>query len=177
MIDKKHGVNPQFLRQEELSGGIELLFFAQRDFSHNMDNIRRQYDLGEADQRALFFIHRYDGLTVGDLLQKLGITKQSLHRVLTKLLSRNWVYQQQDPHDKRRKHLYLSESGTEIAKAMLKLQSSILSNAYKQAGADAVEGLWDVLQGLINETDRQALLAKRQSDQSRPQDILKKMRK
>ena len=177
MIDKKHVVNPQFLRQEELSGGIELLFFAQRDFSHNMDNLRNQYDIGEADQRVLFFVQRYDGLTVGELLQKLGITKQSLNRVLHKLIARTWIIQQQDHHDKRRKHLFLSEKGLDVAQDMLKMQCRLLSDAYKQAGADAVEGLWSVLQGIINDHDRQALLSKRLLDQSQPQDILKKMRK
>ncbi len=99
------------------------------------------------------------------------------NEIVQKLTEQNWVISKANNQDKRRKHLFLSEVGHQIALDMLNLQCRLLSRAYKNAGADAVEGLWDVLQGLINEQDRQILLSKRLSDQNRPQNILKKIRK
>ena len=61
----------------------DLLFFAYRDFTGAADVILEELGLGRAHHRAMHFIGRSPGITVGDLLGLLRITKQSLARVLT----------------------------------------------------------------------------------------------
>ena len=78
--------NPLFLRDEELRQGIEMLFFAYRDFTAEPDVILAEIGLGRAHHRVIYFVGRYPGMTVSDLLEILQITKQSLSRVLGQLV-------------------------------------------------------------------------------------------
>ncbi|MGB0823824.1 MAG: MarR family transcriptional regulator, partial [Alphaproteobacteria bacterium] len=65
---------------------IELMFFAYRDFTDVADRILEQHDLGRAHHRALYFVGTGQDVTVGHLLDTLNITKQSLARVLRRLI-------------------------------------------------------------------------------------------
>ncbi|OIR07912.1 DegT/DnrJ/EryC1/StrS aminotransferase family protein [mine drainage metagenome] len=87
MADIKSGVNLLFLREEELRQGIEMLFFAYRDFTAEPDVILADYGFGRAHHRVIYFVGRSPGITVSDLLATLGITKQSLSRVLSQLVA------------------------------------------------------------------------------------------
>ena len=69
----------------------DLLFFAYRDFTGAADVILEELGLGRAHHRAIHFIGRQPGITVGDLLAILRITKQSLARVLTTLVEQGLV--------------------------------------------------------------------------------------
>ena len=71
---------------EELVELIELLFFAYRDFVGDPDRILAAYGFGRAHHRVLHFVNRQPGLMIAELLDILGITKQSLNRVLKELL-------------------------------------------------------------------------------------------
>ncbi|MGE4281384.1 MAG: MarR family winged helix-turn-helix transcriptional regulator, partial [Magnetospirillum sp.] len=86
MTDVKTPINPLFLREEELRQGIELLFFAYRDFTAEPDAILAEYGYGRAHHRVIYFVGRNPGMTVSDLLTILRITKQSLSRVLGQLV-------------------------------------------------------------------------------------------
>ena len=55
-------------REEEVRHGIELLFFAYRDFTAEPDAILAQYGFGRAHHRVVHFVGRHPQMTVGDLL-------------------------------------------------------------------------------------------------------------
>lgn len=86
-------VNPLFLREEELRQGIELLFYAYRDFTEVADQMLAQYNFGRAHHRVIYFVSRNPGITVSDLLAILKITKQSLSRVLGQLVREGFIEQ------------------------------------------------------------------------------------
>jgi hypothetical protein len=62
------------------------MFFAYRGFTADPDRILEGMDYGRAHHRAVHFIHRSPGTTVNNLLSILGVTKQSLNRVLRSLI-------------------------------------------------------------------------------------------
>ena len=78
---------------EEIRQGIELMFFAYRDFTADPDRILAPLGMGRAHHRAVHFIGRNPGMTVGALLNILRITKQSLNRVLSQLMREGHVEQ------------------------------------------------------------------------------------
>ena len=158
MVDVKSGVNPLFLREEELRQGIELLFYAYRDFTSDPDAILAQHGYGRAHHRALHFIGRNPGITVAELLAILRITKQSLSRVLSQLVSEGYVIQKQGTRDRRQRHLFLTEKGVELERQVSEPQRARVARAYREAGAEAVEGYRKVLLGLGAEEDRPAVL-------------------
>src|SRR5258708_14002845 len=101
MVDSRPPANPLFLREEELRQGIELMFYAYRDFTFESDQQLKRYQLGRAHHRALYFIGRHPGQTVGHLLSILKVTNQSISRVLNDLIEQPYVQHKTVARDPR----------------------------------------------------------------------------
>ncbi|WP_156256198.1 MarR family winged helix-turn-helix transcriptional regulator [Sandarakinorhabdus oryzae] len=141
--------SPLFLREDEIRRGIELLYFGYTSMIRGADAILEAQGLGRAHHRALYFIARRPGLSVGELIGLLGITKQSLGRVLTDLTGRELVEQRVGVADRRQRLLSLTPSGAALeARLFTELERS-MARAYGEAGQQAVTGFWAVLMGLV----------------------------
>ena len=147
-----------YLREEELTDGIELFFFAGRDFGRALDERLDALGLGRAHQRALHFVARHPGLPVSDLLSILGITKQSLSRVVHTLTEGGYVTQTQGARDRRQRLLRLTAKGAALEAELSQLQRSRFAKAYREAGPEAVNGFRQVLSGLLAEQERAGVL-------------------
>jgi len=154
MADVKPLANPLFLREEELRQGIEMLFYAYRDFTAEADAMLAQYGFGRAHHRVIYFVGRNPGMTVSALLSILKITKQSLSRVLSQLVKKGLITQRPGPRDRRQRLLELTASGADLERRLTEAQRALVAKAYRAAGAEAVDGFRKVLLGLINESDR-----------------------
>ena len=155
MADIKSPANPLFLSEDELRRGMELLFFAYRDFTAEADAILARYGFGRAHHRVVHFVGRHPPITVGELLAILKITKQSLNRVLGQLLEEGLIVQHPGPRDRRQRLLELTAKGHEIERLVSGPQRRRLARAYREAGARAVEGFRQVMLGIIaEESDR-----------------------
>ena len=150
MADIKPIGKALFLREEELRRGIELMFFAYRDFTGEADSILAEQNMGRAHHRAIYFIGRNPGITVSDLLTILCITKQSLSRVLSGLMQDGYVAQKPGATDRRQRLLYLTETGIALESRLTSLQGRRFAAAYREAGVDAVDGFQRVLRGLLD---------------------------
>ncbi len=158
MADIKSGASPLFLREAELRQGIELLFYAYRDFTSDPDAILAKYGFGRAHHRVIHFVSRNPGISVAELLGILRITKQSLSRVLGQLVEQGYIVQRKGTHDRRRRLLTLTDKGLALERQLSAPQKARVARAYREAGADAVDGFRKVLAGLIDEDDRDAVL-------------------
>ena len=167
MADLKPGVHQLYLRDEELRQGIELLFYAYRDFTAGPDAILAKLGFGRAHHRVIYFVGRYPGIKVGELLAILRITKQSLSRVLGQLLREGYVTHKPGPTDRRERRLELTTTGIELERQLTENQRARVAAAYRAAGAAAVEGYKRVLLGMIDEADR-ARAAGAQASPPRP---------
>src|SRR5918912_3610196 len=148
MSDIKSPPSSPFLREEEVRQGIELLFFAYRDFTAEPDAILAQYGFGRAHHRVVHFVGRHPQMTVGELLGILRITKQSLNRVLGQLVRQGFIVQHRGPDDRRQRLLELTDSGRELERRLSAPQRTRVAAAYRGAGALAVEGFRKVLLGI-----------------------------
>lgn len=154
MVDIKTRANPLFLREEELRQGIELLFYAYRDFTAEPDSMLARLDMGRAHHRVIYFVGRHPGITVTELLRILKITKQSLSRVLGQLIRDAYIEQRQGKVDRRQRLLHLTEKGVQLEHELTANQRARIAKAYKAASAEAVDGYRKVLMGMIDEEDR-----------------------
>jgi DNA-binding MarR family transcriptional regulator len=135
--------------------GIELLFFAYRDFTAEPDAILARYGFGRAHHRVVHFVGRHPQLTVSELLQILRITKQSLGRVLGQLVRQGFITVRSGSRDRRQRLLELTEKGRELERQLSEPQRARIGNAYREAGAAAVEGFRKVMLAIIaGEGDR-----------------------
>jgi DNA-binding MarR family transcriptional regulator len=151
------GRNLLFLREEELRLAQDLLFFGYRDFTAGADAILAGLDMGRAHHRVLHFVGRRPGITVGELLGILGITKQSLGRVLTPLVEDGFVTQSPGESDRRQRLLSLTEKGAALERRLFERQRDTVMRAYREAGPQAVEGFRRVMRGLMGGDARAAL--------------------
>jgi DNA-binding MarR family transcriptional regulator len=151
------GRNLLFLREEELRLAQDLLFFGYRDFTAGADAILVELGMGRAHHRVLHFVGRRPGITVGDLLQILGITKQSLGRVLTPLVEQGYVLQAPGRNDRRQRLLSLTAKGEALERRLFERQREWVMHAYREAGPVAVEGFRRVMRGLMGPEARAQL--------------------
>ncbi|MDO5643149.1 MAG: MarR family transcriptional regulator, partial [Paracoccus sp. (in: a-proteobacteria)] len=140
-----------FLTDDQIRGGIEAFFFAYRAFTADPDEILQGLDYGRAHHRALHFIARKPGLTVSSLLDILGVTKQSLNRVLRGLLSDGLVEQRVGKRDRRERLLFLSPAGADLERRLSQAQRARVRAAYRAAGPQAVAGFRTVLEAMMDE--------------------------
>ena len=151
MADIKSLNKALFLTEDELRRGIELMFFAYRDFTGEADEMLESYDLGRAHHRAIYFIGRHPDMTVSSLLEILNITKQSLSRVLSHLIDEGYVEQRSGEVDRRQRLLRLTEKGRKLEQKVTQLQAKRFAAAYVKCGVDAVDGFQRVLIELLNQ--------------------------
>lgn len=154
MAQIRAGVNHLFLRDEELRTGMELLFFAYREFTREPDDILDRLGLGRAHHRVIYFVGRHPGITVSGLMALLKITKQSLSRVLGELLRQDYVIQTPGAEDRRQRLLTLTDRGVALERQLSETQRRRIAAAYRLAGAEAVQGFRKVMLGLLDEPER-----------------------
>jgi DNA-binding MarR family transcriptional regulator len=159
VADGKTLANPLFLREEDLRQGIELLFYAYRDFTAEADAVLARLGFGRAHHRVIYFVGRKPGMTVSELLDILKITKQSLSRVLGQLVRDGYITQRPGSTDRRQRLLELTDKGAELERRLTEDQRALVASAYRAAGADAVDGFRKVLLGLVNPDDRGRFLS------------------
>jgi DNA-binding MarR family transcriptional regulator len=135
--------------EEKVQEGIELLFFAYRDFTAEPDAILARYGFGRAHHRVIHFVGRHPQMTVSELLAILRITKQSLSRVLNQLVRQEFILQQRGSHDRRQRLLGLTPKGRDLEQQLSEPQRARVANAYRKAGPEAVEGFRKIMLEIV----------------------------
>lgn len=143
-----------FLHDAAIRRGMELMIFAQSRFVRSADDKLAEIGLGRAHHRALYFIGRKPDVTVGELLTLLGVTKQSLGRVMKDLVDRRLVEMRHGQFDRRHRLLRLTAAGSALEATLYEEQRDRMAKAYSFAGQDAVAGYWTVLEALIPDSAR-----------------------
>ncbi|MEI4196065.1 MarR family winged helix-turn-helix transcriptional regulator [Roseovarius sp. E0-M6] len=165
MADGKGGEALLFLTDEQLRLGIEAMFFAYRGFTADPDRILETLAYGRAHHRAIHFISRRPGTTVNNLLAILGVTKQSLNRVLRTLVADGLVESRVGSQDKRQRNLYLTDEGKALEQKLSDAQRARMRGAYRAAGPEAVAGFRQVLEAMMDPDMRRRYYAIREQGQ------------
>ena len=146
---------PSYLREDEVRQGIELLFYAYRDFTAEPDAMLARYGFGRAHHRVIHFVGRHPQMSVSELLSILRITKQSLSRVLGQLVRQGFIVQRTGKSDRRQRLLELTPKGVELERELSENQRHRIARAYAEAGPQAVEGFRKVMLNIMSsEADR-----------------------
>ena len=163
MMAPSSGDSLLFLTDEQLRQGIEAMFFAYRGFTADPDRILADMAYGRAHHRAIHFINRAPGTTVNNLLNILGVTKQSLNRVLRTLIADGLVQSKVGRNDKRERHLFLTDEGRKLEQELSDAQRARMRLAFRSAGPEAVAGFRTVLEAMMDPEMRQSFDRLRES--------------
>jgi DNA-binding MarR family transcriptional regulator len=150
-------------RAADPSGGdplwfIEAFFLAYRDFIGEPDRILAEIGFGRAHHRVLYFVNRYRGMRVADLLEILQITKQSLARVLRELVKEGYIRQVSGETDRRERLLHPTDKGAALATRLTELQMAKLRSALGVTGDDGSAAVAMFFQHMAPDISRLAAL-------------------
>ena len=143
-----------YLKDEQIKEFIEKLFLSYRDTFSDSKTVLNKYSLGIAHNKVLHILSIHKGITIGELLNKLKITKQSLNRVLRDLIKLEVVTFKKDSKDTRVKHVYLNEKGEKIFNEIFSKQKKRIYNALLSSSAKEVVDFNKVLKKLISSDER-----------------------
>ncbi|WP_420394563.1 MarR family winged helix-turn-helix transcriptional regulator [Acuticoccus sp.] len=137
---------------------IELMFFGYRDFVGIADEQLASRGYGRAHHRVLHFVDRHPGLTVGELLAILKVTKQGVARTLRTLVDDGLIEVRAGATDRREKRLATTPAGHDLAREIARLQSRHIEGAVRAAGrtggAGAQATVATFLAALVREDER-----------------------
>lgn len=150
MPDSSSATALLFLREEELRQGFELLVAAYRDLDADADPVLAEHGLKNGHARALHVIGRMRQPSVTAVQAALGITLQSVGRLLGELTEQGLVTQRPGPLDRRRRLLSLTEAGTALEKRLWERRRQRIARAYRDSGPQAVDGFRRVLAALAD---------------------------
>ena len=143
-----------YLKDEQIKEFIEKLFLSYRDTFSDSKEILDKYSIGIAHNKVLHILSIYEGITIGDLLHKLKITKQSLNRILRDLIKIEIIIFKKNTKDTRVKHVYLNEKGKKIFDEIFSKQKKRIYNALLNSSPKEVVNFNNVLKKLINSNER-----------------------
>ena len=139
-----------YLRDDKLKETLNNFFLVYKNFENQILENANDHNFGIADIRCILVILLYPGITFNELMIRLGITKQSLNRVLKILISEKMVVQEINVKDKRMKNLFLSEASKKIINILVSPTIKEISRAFQKSGSEAVSGFNQTFSNLIN---------------------------
>jgi DNA-binding MarR family transcriptional regulator len=142
MLDLKNSSTQQI--------AMEAFFFGYQAFTAKADEMLDLRGLSRVHQRIVFFIARYPGLSVKELLSVLGVSKQALNTPLRQLIEMELVLSITPEADKRKRLLELTRDGAAFEESLRREQVKLLQRVFAEAGRDAVDGWLAVNQALGN---------------------------
>lgn len=133
-------------KQQILSDSQELFFYAYRAFTSAPDEMLALRGWNRVHHRLLHFIGREPGMTIGNLLDKLGVSKQAVHPPLKALIGAGMVNAVINPDDLRVKRLHLTPAGQSLSNTLSAPQYQMFAQIIEQCGQKAFDNWLLVMQ-------------------------------
>jgi DNA-binding MarR family transcriptional regulator len=140
--------DPLVEREHQLNLALARMHFGFRKMIEEPDRLLSQRGFGRVHHRVLFFVARRPGLSVGELLLILDVTKQSLHRPMQELLRADMLLAEPDPHNRRIKRLSLTYAGRRFEDKLSGIQRSMFAKIFATHGSHAERGWREVMDQL-----------------------------
>lgn len=150
MLDRNYDKPCRYVNMLDLKNpstqqaAMEAFFYGYQAFTAKADEMLERRGLSRVHQRIVFFVSRYPGLSVKELLARLGVSKQALNTPLRQLMEMNLVLSVAPEEDKRKRLLALTAEGIKFEQALRREQVKLLQRVFSQAGQQAVDGWLEV---------------------------------
>ena len=134
----------------ELDDALELMYFGWRGMTLAADEYLATLGLSRPHHRILYVIARQPSLSVGSLIEVLGISKQALNGPLNLLLRRELVTSERSPEQHRSKLLRLTEEGRRIEHRASSLERKVMKKAFESVGPSGAEAWMTVMKTIAD---------------------------
>ncbi|EUJ31272.1 MarR family transcriptional regulator [Listeria floridensis FSL S10-1187] len=120
--------------EKQLHQQIALFYLACKTFSDTTDTLITTHGLSRLHHRILFFTARIPGVTTGELIKLLEISKQALQKPLQDLKEKGLLHIGMSEQDRRKRTLFLTSAGLRLISELDSVQRKQLGDALKNAG-------------------------------------------
>ncbi len=128
-----------------LDGALLLMHFAFRGLVVRADEYLAKHDLSRVHHRILYVLARADGISVGGLLETLGVSKQALHRPMKYLQENGYVVAERDAVEHRVKLLRLTPKGVRMERTASDHERAAMQAALGKMSSSEQQAWRDVM--------------------------------
>ncbi|MBH1937947.1 winged helix-turn-helix transcriptional regulator [Streptomyces sp. AV19] len=127
-----------------------LLYLAYREYNEEPDATLAEHRLNRSHHRILFFLALMPGMSVGELLGILKLSKQAINAPLRALSDQGLIEATPAADDRRRKELRLTPTGAELERELAR-QRGRLGAALDAVGPEKARAWREVMTVLAGE--------------------------
>jgi DNA-binding MarR family transcriptional regulator len=147
-FDLPRAANAGMRPLQPLDGALLLMHFAFRGLVVKADEFLAGQGLSRVHHRLLYAVARAEGISVGQLIELLGVSKQALHRPLKFLQDEGYLVAQRDPVQHRTKRLSLTERGREVEATASRHEREAMEAAMRSVPASGQAAWTEVMTAL-----------------------------
>ena len=152
-FDNSKGSPLLYLREDKIKKSLNTFFNVSKNFEKIIIEKINNDTFGIADIRCLLIINLNPGIIFNKLMEELDISKQSLNRVLKKLIQKNFIIQKINLEDGRKKNLYLSNQTNKMLDNILEPILKDISEAFQKSGSNSVQGFNLIISNIMKQKD------------------------
>ena len=130
----------------ELDAALELMYYGWRGMTLAADQYLATLGLSRAHHRILYVVARQPDISIGTLIETLGISKQALNRPLSQLLQRKLLAARRSPEQHRSKLLQVTAEGRRVEQRASGHERKIMREAFDRVGAPGAAGWMAVME-------------------------------
>ncbi|MCC8937850.1 MarR family transcriptional regulator [Bradyrhizobium sp. Arg68] len=134
----------------DLDAALELMYYGWRGMTLEADRYLATLGLSRPHHRILYVVARRPDISIGALIEVLGISKQALNRPLGLLLERKLLASKRSPEQHRSKLLRLTEAGQRIEQRASGYERKVLREAFDRAGAPGAAAWMKVMEAIAD---------------------------
>ena len=132
----------------DLDAALELMYYGWRGMTLMADQYLATLGLSRPHHRILYVVARQPDISIGALIEVLGISKQALNRPLSLLLQRDLLTSRRSVEQHRSKLLRLTEAGKRIEQRASEHERKVLREAFDRVGPSSAAA-WTAVMGVI----------------------------
>jgi DNA-binding MarR family transcriptional regulator len=132
----------------DLDTALELMYYGWRGMTLMADQYLATLGLSRPHHRILYVVARQPDISIGELIEVLGISKQALNRPLSLLLERDLLTSKRSVEQHRSKLLRLTDAGKRIEQRASDYERKVLRAAFDRVGPSGAAA-WTAVMGVI----------------------------
>lgn len=133
---------------DDLDAALELMYYGWRGMTLTADQYLATLGLSRPHHRILYVVARQPDISIGALIDVLGISKQALNRPLNLLLERKLLTSTRSVEQHRTKLLRLTPEGQRIEQRASGYERKVLRAAFDHVGETGAAA-WMAVMGAI----------------------------
>jgi DNA-binding MarR family transcriptional regulator len=130
----------------DLDAALELMYYGWRGMTLMADRYLATLGLSRPHHRILYVVARQPDISIGALIEVLGISKQALNRPLSLLLERDLLTSRRSVEQHRSKLLRLTPEGQRVEARASEYERKVLRAAFDRVGKSGAAAWMTVME-------------------------------